>query len=137
MQRLGLTELRYTQPIAHFLSPTTHHQICCCCLITKLCPTLCKPMGCSLPYFSVYGISPRKNTGVDCHFLLQGIFQTQGQNPCLLLWHADFLPLSHQGSPHQHIKKGLFTAILHPRKSGYQKKKKKITKHTKKAENTI
>ena len=24
-----------------------------------------------------------KNTGVGCHFLLQGIFPTQGSNPCL------------------------------------------------------
>ena len=30
--------------------------------------------------------SPGKNTGVGCHFLLQGIFLTQGWNPCLLLW---------------------------------------------------
>ena len=28
--------------------------------------------------------SPGKNTGVGCHFLLQGIFLTQGLNPCLL-----------------------------------------------------
>ena len=28
--------------------------------------------------------SPGKNTGVDCHFLLQGIFPTQGLNPGLL-----------------------------------------------------
>ena len=28
-----------------------------------------------------------KNTGVGCHFLLQGIFLTQGQNQCLLLLH--------------------------------------------------
>ena len=27
---------------------------------------------------------PGKNTGVGCHFLLQGIFQTQGSNLCLL-----------------------------------------------------
>ena len=27
---------------------------------------------------------PGKNTGVCCHFLLQGIFPTQGSNPCLL-----------------------------------------------------
>ena len=27
-----------------------------------------------------------KNTGVGCHFLLQGIFPTQGSNPCLLHW---------------------------------------------------
>ena len=26
---------------------------------------------------------PGKNTGVDCHFLLQGVFPTQGSNPCL------------------------------------------------------
>ena len=25
-----------------------------------------------------------KNTGVGCHFLLQGFFLTQGSNPCLL-----------------------------------------------------
>ena len=29
--------------------------------------------------------SPGKNTGVGCHFLLQGIFPTQRWNPCLLL----------------------------------------------------
>ena len=29
---------------------------------------------------------PSKNTGVGCHFLLQGIFQTQGLNLCLLQW---------------------------------------------------
>ena len=37
-----------------------------------------------------------KNTGVDCHALLQGIFPTQGQNPCLLSllhWQAGSLPL--------------------------------------------
>ena len=28
--------------------------------------------------------SPGKNTGAGCHFLLQGIFLTQGLNPCLL-----------------------------------------------------
>ena len=28
---------------------------------------------------------PGKNTRVGCHFLLQGIFLTQGSNPCLLL----------------------------------------------------
>ena len=28
-----------------------------CCLVTKLCPTLCDPMGCSPPGSSVHGIS--------------------------------------------------------------------------------
>jgi len=31
----------------------------------------------------VHGDSPGKNTGVDCHALLQGIFPTQGSNPGL------------------------------------------------------
>ena len=40
--------------------------------------------------------SPGKNTGVDCRALLQGIFLTQGSNPCLsclLHWQAGSLPL--------------------------------------------
>ena len=35
--------------------------------------------------------SPGKNTGVSCHFLLQGIFSTQGSNLCLLHWQVDSL----------------------------------------------
>ena len=38
---------------------------------------------------------------MGCHFLLLGIFSTQGLNPhllCLLHWQADSLPLSHPGS---------------------------------------
>ena len=38
---------------------------------------------------------PGKNTGVGCHFLLQGIFLTQGSNPhllCLLHWQAGTVP---------------------------------------------
>ena len=41
-------------------------------------------MNCYMPGFPVHGDSPGKRTGVDCHFLLQGIFQAQGPNPCLL-----------------------------------------------------
>ena len=41
---------------------------------------------------------PVKNAGMSYHFLLQGIFPSQGSNPCLLHWHMDSLPLSHQGS---------------------------------------
>ena len=40
-------------------------------------------MGCSLPGSSVHGIFVGNSTGVDCHFLLQGIFLTQGLNPGL------------------------------------------------------
>ena len=41
---------------------------------------------------------PGKNTRVGCHFLLQGIFLTQGLNPHLLHWQVDSLPQNHQGS---------------------------------------
>ena len=41
---------------------------------------------------------PGKDTGVGCHFLLQGIFLTQGSNPRTLHWQADSLLLSHQGN---------------------------------------
>ena len=41
--------------------------------------------------------SPGKNTGVDCHALLQGIFPIQGSNPCLLRllhWKVSSSPLA-------------------------------------------
>ena len=40
-----------------------------------------------------------KNTGLCCHFLLQGIFLSQGLNLNLLHWESDSLPVSHLGSP--------------------------------------
>ena len=57
---------------------------CIVLLVPQLCMTLCDPMDCSPPGFSVHGDSPGKNTGVDCSFLLQGILLTQGSNPGLL-----------------------------------------------------
>jgi len=42
---------------------------------------------------------PGNSTGVDCHFLLQGIFPTQGSNPGLPHCRQMLYHLSHQGSP--------------------------------------
>ena len=42
---------------------------------------------------------PRQEYWNDCHFLLQGIFPTQGSKPWLLNWQADSLSLNHPGSP--------------------------------------
>ena len=56
------------------------------------------PMDCSPPGSSVHGISHILN-GMGCHFLLQGIFLTQGSNPRLLHWQADSEPQWHLGSP--------------------------------------
>ena len=41
---------------------------------------------------------PGKDTGVVCHFLLQGIFPTQGQNLGLLHYRQILYHLSYQGS---------------------------------------
>ena len=73
------------------------------------CVCLVKSVSDSLPHFE---LSPTmflylwdfsgKNTGVDCHFLLQGIFPTQESNPhflCLLCCRLILYLLSHLGSP--------------------------------------
>ena len=57
---------------------------------------------------------PGKSTGVDCHFLLQEIFPTQGSNPGLphcrqLLYH-----LNHQGGPYIYLPISV-TPSGHPR----------------------
>ena len=46
--------------------------------------------------------SPGEKTGVGCHFLLQGIFPTQGSKLPLLQWQAYSFLLSPQGSPKHH-----------------------------------
>ena len=74
-------------------------------LVAKSCPTLVVPVDCSLPGSSVYADSPGKNTGVSCHFLLQGIFPTSNsgllhcrQSPALK---ADSLLTEPAGKPHE------------------------------------
>ena len=49
----------------------------CVYLVTKSCLTLDDVMDYSLPGSSVHGILHSKDTGVGCHFLLQGIFPDQ------------------------------------------------------------
>ena len=64
----------------------------------------CDLMDCSSPRLLCPWDFPGNNTGVGCHFLLLGIFLTQGSNLCLLLWQVeDSLLLSHLGSPPLHI----------------------------------
>ena len=56
-------------------------EICCFCyLVTKSCPTLGDPKDCSPARILCPWDFSGKNTGVGCHFLLQGIFLTQGLN---------------------------------------------------------
>ena len=51
-----------------------------CAKSFQSCPTLCNPMD----WFLCPWDSPDKNTGMDCHALLQGIFLTQGSNHHLM-----------------------------------------------------
>ena len=72
---------------------------CFCCLVAKSHPTLLSPHELLPTRLLCPWYFPGKNTGVDCHFLLQGILLTQGLNMHLLHWQAGSLLLSHQGSP--------------------------------------
>ena len=83
------------------------------------------PLDCSPRGFSVHGISPGKNTGAGCHFLLQDVFLTQWSKLGLLrlLQAGEILYLlSHQGSWYTHkyiyiiLSELGFLQILSPRK---------------------
>ena len=79
---------------------TRKHFYVSLCSPIKSCLILCDPMDCSPTRLLCPWDFPGKNTGVSCHFLLQGVFLTQGLNPMSLLrWQAGSLPLSHQGRP--------------------------------------
>ena len=62
----------------------------CVCSVAHSCPTLCDPMDCSLPGFSVHAISQARIRGSNLHLWR------------LLHWQADSLPLCHLGSPWMH-----------------------------------
>ena len=62
--------------------------------VTQLCLTFCGPME---PTRLLHPWDfPGKDTGVGCHFLLQGIFPTQGSNLGLPHFRQTLNHLSHQ-----------------------------------------
>ena len=67
------------------------------CLSRSVMSNSFDSMDCS-PHSSVCGDSPGKNTGVGCHFLLQGISLTQGSNLDLLHCRQILYCLSYQGT---------------------------------------
>ena len=74
----------------------------CACVHAQSCPTL-QPHGLQPTRLLSPWDFPDKNTGVGCHFLLQGTFPTQRSNSHLLNllhWQVDSLPLCHLGSFH-------------------------------------
>ena len=52
--------------------------MCVCVLVTQSCPTLCNPMDCSPPGFSVHGILPAKILEWVAIFFSRGSFQPRG-----------------------------------------------------------
>ena len=73
-----------------------------CAKLLQWCLTLWDPMGYIQLVSCAHGGSPGKNTGVDCHALLQGIFPTQGSNlhlSCLPHRQQGSLPLVPRGKP--------------------------------------
>ena len=73
----------------------------CVCDPAQSCLSLCNPIDCSLPGLLSMGF-PDKNTGIGCHFFLQGIFLTQGSSLhplCLLHWQVNSLPHLPLGKP--------------------------------------
>ena len=60
-------------------------------MCAQSCPTVCKPMDLAHQAPLSMGFLSN-NTGVGCHFLLLGIFPTQGS--ACLHWQADSLPLA-------------------------------------------
>ena len=66
-------------------------------LVAKLCLTLATPQIVA-PRLLCAWDSPGKNTGVGCHFLLQGSFATQEWNPGLLHCRWVLYQLSYKGS---------------------------------------
>ena len=86
----------------------SHNQIPRLDSITKTNPSSisCSAMSDSLQPHGLWSTkffcpkdSPDKNTGAGSHFLLQGIFPTQGSNLGLLHCRQILYRLSHQGSP--------------------------------------
>ena len=71
------------------------------CSAVQSCLTLCSSMHCSHTRLLHPWSFPGKNTGVGCHFLLQGIFPTQELNLCLLHllhWQEILYNYRHPGS---------------------------------------
>ena len=98
--------------IFYYFSPACQTlENCCACMRAKSlqsCPTLCNPMDSYEAYQAPLSIgSSRQEYWSGLPFsLLQGIFLTQGSNPCflyLLHWHVGSLPLTPLGKPQRNV----------------------------------
>ena len=106
----------YNQLLPHN-PPRTSAVICDMHSVCALsCPDSLQPHGLEPAGLLCPRNFPGKNTRVGCHFLLQGIFPTQGSIPhllCFLHWQADSLPLSQLGSWHAQIRRQFDLQVEH------------------------
>ena len=70
--------------------------LCCYCLVAKSCPTLCKPMDCSLPGSSVHGISQARILAWVAISFSRGA--SWPRDLMCHAWQVDSLPLNDLGS---------------------------------------
>ena len=78
--------------------PNVQHTVCVCVNCSVMFDSL-RPHGLQPVRLLCSWNSPGKNTGVGCHFLLQGIFLTWGSNLGPLHCTQILYHLSHQGNP--------------------------------------
>ena len=77
------------------VSTEVRMRVCMCAQSLRCIQFLGIPCHCSLPGSSVHGIFQARILEWVCHFLLQGIFPTQGSNPHPLHLQEDSFPLRH------------------------------------------
>ena len=82
--------------------------------IAQSCLTLCDPMACSLQGFSIHWIFQAKNTGVGCHFLLQGNLSDLGIEPGSPALQADSVLSEPLGKPSDNHEPSLDPFFLVP-----------------------
>ena len=68
--------------------------------VVQSCPIICNPIDLHSPWNSA-----GQDTGIGSHSFLQRIFSTQGLKPGLPHCRQILYPLSHQGSPINHVEK--------------------------------
>ena len=93
--------------------------------VTKSCLTLATPWTIQPTRLFYSWDSPGKNTTVDCHFLLQGIFLTQVSNVHLLHCRQILYQLSHPGKSYVFI--NYISIIYNTIINSYKTKLQKLT----------
>ena len=87
--------IRFASVIQFSKHPPVYSSSGCACVLSRV-PLFAIPW--TIPHQAPLSMElPRQEYGANCHFLLQGIFLTQGSNPhllCLLNWQANSLPLA-------------------------------------------